>query len=156
VKKKKEGCTVVLSDICEKALEVARRNAKRNGVSVELMQGDLLAPFKGRRADVVVCNPPYVAEGEWAGLDREVRDWEPKGALVGGETGYEFYERLAVELPPFLKPGAKVYLEIGRGMGERVKKIFDIPLWCRQELTKDWSSQDRYYVVELKSSDITI
>lgn len=149
VKKKREGCRVVLSDISEKALEVARRNAEKNGVQVEMLQGDLLAPFKGRKADIVVCNPPYVAEGEWAGLDPEVRDWEPKEALVGGKTGYELYERLACELPNYLNPGAKVYFEIGRGMGERLKKIFEGPVWGKQEVSQDWSSHDRYFIVQM-------
>jgi release factor glutamine methyltransferase len=149
VKKKRPDCHVVLVDISSKALEIAQENGKANGVSVEILQGDLLTPLEGRRADVVVCNPPYIAEGEWAQLDPEVRHWEPKEALIGGKTGFEFYERLAIDLPRFLNRGAKVYFEIGRGMGEGVKRVFSGPLWKGQEVIQDWSSHDRYYILEL-------
>ena len=147
IKKKRPDCTVILSDISKDALQVAWTNAERNGVSVEILQGDLLAPFQGRKADVIICNPPYVAEQEYPQLDREVRDWEPKSALVAESNGYAFYERMASELPPFLNPGSKVYFEIGRGMGGRIKNIFNHPQWARQEILQDWSSNDRYFVL---------
>jgi release factor glutamine methyltransferase len=146
LKKRRPDCHVILADISAKALEVAKKNAA--GVEVEIVQGDLLAPFQGRKADVLVCNPPYISEKEYIELDREVRDWEPKQALVAGPTGYEFYERLARELPPYLKPGAKVYFEIGQGMGEGVRKFFNHPFWKKGKVVQDWSSLDRYYILE--------
>lgn len=148
LKKKRPDCHLVLADVSPKALDMARQNATSNQVEVEFFQGDLLAPFQGRKADVVVCNPPYISEKEYSELDREVRDFEPRPALVAGPTGYEFYERLAKELPAYLKPGGKVYFEIGREMGERMKQIFNHPFWKRQELLQDWSSHDRYYKLE--------
>lgn len=150
VKKKRPDCRVALVDIFPKALEVAKRNANVNRVDVEIVQGDLLTPLAGRRGDVVICNPPYISEVGYNQLDPEVREWEPKIALVGGETGFEFYERLAADLPRYLKPGAKVYFEIGRGMGEGLKKIFGSSIWKNQELLQDWSSHDRYYKLELE------
>ena len=151
IKKKRPDCTVILSDISKEALAVARKNGERNGALVELLQGDLLAPFKGRRADVVVCNPPYVSEQEYLTLDREVRDWEPRGALVAETSGYAFYHRMASELSSFLNPSAKVYFEIGCEMGSQVENIFNSPCWARQELSQDWSSRDRYYTLALES-----
>jgi release factor glutamine methyltransferase len=147
IKKKRPDCKVVLADLSAEALKVAGENAALNQVEVELVQGDLLAPFKGRKADVVVCNPPYVTDAEYPQLDREVRDWEPKLALVGG---YSFYERMARELFPYLNPGAKVYFEIGTEMGSQIKNIFNTPEWKLQELLQDWSSHDRYYKLEIE------
>lgn len=150
LKKKRGDCHITLSDISPDALEVARSNAAFNAVDVEILQGDLLQPFDERRADVIVCNPPYVSEQDYRQLDREVREWEPKRALVSGPTGYEFYQRLANDLPRYLKPGAKIYFEIGSGMGEGVKKLFNSPVWSKREVLQDWSSHDRYYKLEIE------
>ncbi|MBS0647754.1 MAG: peptide chain release factor N(5)-glutamine methyltransferase [Verrucomicrobia bacterium] len=146
LKKKRPDCKVVLSDISPEALSVARENAAQNSVDVEFLQGDLLKPFHGRKADVVVCNPPYVTEQEYASLDKEVRDWEPRQALVGGLV---FYQRLALELPSYLQAGGKLYLEIGTKMGEQVKKLFNAIIWKSQQLEQDWSSHDRYLILSM-------
>ena len=146
LKKKRPDCKVILSDISPEALAVAKENA--NGVEVELLQGDLLGPFQGK-ADVIVCNPPYISAKDYAGLDREVREWEPKTALVGGVSGFEFYHRLAQDLPRYLKPSGKVYFEIGTGMGEQIKNLFDPSVWKSVQIAQDWSSHDRYFLASL-------
>lgn len=147
LKRKRPDCTVVLSDLSLEALAIARENALQNGVEVELFQGDLLEPFQGKKADIIVCNPPYIAEKDYQGLDREVREWEPKIALVGGSTGFEFYQRMAPLLPGYLNPHGKVYFEIGTGMGEQVKNLFQSPFWKSHHLSQDWSSHDRYLLL---------
>lgn len=148
LKKKRPDCKVVLSDISPDALALARENALQNGVEVEFVQGDLLQPFQGKKADLIVCNPPYIAEKDYLGLDREVREWEPKTALVGGPSGFEFYQRMASVLPHYLNPRGKVYFEIGRGMGEEVKNLFTSSVWKNPRVDPDWSSQDRYLILE--------
>jgi len=147
LKKKRPDCKVALSDISAEALAVARENAEQNAVDVEILQGDLLKPFQGRKADIIVCNPPYVEEKDYLSLDREVRDWEPRQALVAGAKGLEFYQRLALELPAYLQPEGKVYLEIGTKMGEQVKSLFNSQAWKAQQLLQDWSSHDRYLIL---------
>lgn len=137
IKKKHPDCTVILSDLSEKALQVAKANADKNQVEIEFRQGNLLEPFQGSKADVVVCNPPYVSETEYGGLDLEVRQWEPKMALVGDP-----YEQLSKELRSFLNPDGRVYLEIGTGMGEKIKKTFSD--WRAVEVTQDWAGHDRF------------
>ena len=119
IKKKRPDCTVILSDLSEKALQVAKANADKNQVEVEFRQGSLLEPFQGSKADIVVCNPPYVSEAEYGALDPEVRQWEPKMALVGDP-----YEQLSKELKSFLNPNGHVYLEIGAGMGRGLRNYF--------------------------------
>lgn len=146
LKKKRPDCKVILSDISPEALAVAKENA--DGVEVEFLQGDLLAPFQGK-ADIIVCNPPYITEKDYAGLDREVREWEPKTALVGGVSGLEFYERLARDLPRYLNPSGKVYFEIGAAMGEQIKNLFDPSVWKSIHIAQDWSSHDRFLLARV-------
>lgn len=148
--KKALGSQVVLVDICPNALEVARKNAIQNGVDVEIVQGDFLEPLKGRKADIVVCNPPYITTKELLSLSPSVLDYEPIKALDGGERGTLFYERLAALLPSHLNPGAQVYLEIGSDQGALVKEIFKGGPWTKMSLEKDWARHDRFFFLEMQ------
>jgi release factor glutamine methyltransferase len=107
----KAGVTGV--DLSLAALEVARGNAIRHGVSerVQLLQSDLLAEVRGELFDAVVSNPPYIAESE--DLEPQVRDYEPHRALFAGPSGLEIYRRLIPEAHLALKPGGYLLLEIG-------------------------------------------
>lgn len=144
LKKRFPQLQVTLSDLSERALQIASENAQLNGVEVELVQGDLLAPFQGRKADYIVCNPPYVTEAEFVSLDREVKDFEPKMALVSGSSGLEFYHRLAKELPSHLKPGGRLWLEMGTGQGEALLKLFQQAPWKGTQVQADWAGHDRF------------
>lgn len=148
LKKKLPNWKVVLSDLSTDALAVAQKNAQANGVDVELKQGDLLAPFEGEKADIIVVNPPYISTSEYLNLDPSVKNFEPKTALVGGERGTEFYEILSRELPRFLNENGCVFLEIGAGQGEAVKNIFKAGPWRQQRLSKDWAGHDRFFFLE--------
>lgn len=111
------GSRVLAVDLSEDALDVARANAVRHGVGdrVELLLGDLADPpeaWRGR-CDLVVSNPPYVAEAEWAGLEPEVRDHEPKRALSPGPTGDEAYPPLCASAAALLRPGGRLVAELG-------------------------------------------
>jgi len=142
LKKKFPQVEVSLSDISKEALDVARRNAQKNSLNVNLLQGDLFAPFTDQKADLIVCNPPYISESEYLKLDPSVRHFEPKRALVGGEDGLEFYRSLATEAGGYLRPGGVLCLEIGHDQGEEVLKLFS--LWKKKILEKDWSGKDRF------------
>lgn len=136
LKKRFPSLRVILSDLSEKALAVAREN----GNDVEFKLGDLLTPFKNEKCDFFVCNPPYVTEEEYAHLSVEVKA-EPKCALVGGLV---FYERLAARLPFHMNQGGLAWMEIGTGQGEAVKKIFD----GKGSVEKDWAGHDRFFFLE--------
>lgn len=148
LKKRFPALQVVLVDICDKALQVARDNAQRNGVEVECLLGDLFGPLQGKQADFVVCNPPYVTEDEYGELEIEVRAHEPKKALVSGKTGVEFYERLARELPAHFKAGGRAWFEIGRGQGAPLKEIFRAPNWKGCDVANDWAGCERFFSLE--------
>lgn len=148
LKKRFPDLNVMLSDISSAALDLARRNATKNDVDVEFREGDLLEPFLGEKADVFVCNPPYISLEEYASLSREVREFEPKLALLAGESGFELYERLSKDLPSFLRPGAKVYFELGYQQGKKLEELFHSSEWASMELGLDWAGHDRFFFLE--------
>ena len=112
-------------DVSGDALEVARANGERLGVEVEWVASDILAGVEGRRFHLVVSNPPYVAAGEIEALEPEVRDWEPRGATVAGETGLEAIERLVAQAPAALEPGGALVLEVGAGQAAAVAALLE-------------------------------
>ncbi|QZA58974.1 peptide chain release factor N(5)-glutamine methyltransferase [Candidatus Rhabdochlamydia porcellionis] len=151
LKKRFPFINVTLSDLCPNALHVASLNAKQNQVEVEVLLGDLLKPFEGKKSDLVICNPPYISLSEYETLDLSVRGFEPKQALVAEENGLAFYRLLSQQLPLFLNKGAKVYLEIGTTQGQKVKELFANPPWTRIFIEKDLSSHDRFFFLEFES-----
>jgi release factor glutamine methyltransferase len=116
-------------DIDAGAIEIACSNAKRHEVAsrVRFWVGDLLEPLLSDGPfDIVVSNPPYVAEGLIAELQPEVRDYEPRIALTGtgtGPDGADVYRRLIPQAVRALKPGGWVLLEVGMGQGAIVQAI---------------------------------
>lgn len=150
LKKRFPELTVCLSDISSNALALAAENAQDNGVEIELLKGDLLAVFDRKTADFIVCNPPYISEEEFSSLDTEVREYEPRQALISGKTGLEFYERLARELPSYLNPGSKIWFEIGTGQGKAIQKLFQNPFWKRSCIENDWSGHERFFSLEIE------
>ncbi len=111
---------VVLSDSSEQALVIAKNNARRLGVDVELLHGDLLEPFSGRSAEIIVANPPYLSSAEWFALDRSVQSYEPRGALEAGPNGIELYQRLFGDVPKYLCANGLCAVEIGASQGAEV------------------------------------
>lgn len=81
-------------------------------------------------------------------LDPEVKNYEPRLALVSGMSGLEVYERLAHELPRFVYPLAKVWLEIGYLQGNAVKSLFGHTPWKSQQVESDWAGHDRFFFLE--------
>ncbi|MGE5589730.1 MAG: peptide chain release factor N(5)-glutamine methyltransferase [Bacillota bacterium] len=116
---------VVAVDISPDALEVARLNARRNGVAarVTFRQGDLLEPLEGRRFAAIVCNPPYLGEEERQGLMPEVRDYEPRLALISPGSPLRFYWRLAATARRHLEPGGLLAVEVGQGQAGDVAEL---------------------------------
>ena len=109
------GAEFVAVDICPKALDVARANARQHGVDdrIEFIQSDLFdAVPADRRFDFVVSNPPYISRSEMAELAVDVREHEPQGALLAGERGTEVIERLLPQAVERLLPGGHLLIEI--------------------------------------------
>ena len=135
---------LLLVDLSEKALAVAKKNAEKHlGENVTLLQSDLLTGVQGKKFSLLLSNPPYIVSGVIPGLDREVSEYEPKMALDGGEDGLVFYRRIAKEAKAVLLPGARLYLEIGYDQGESVKDIFQKEGYEAVEVFPDLSGNPR-------------
>jgi release factor glutamine methyltransferase len=115
--------SITATDISSRALALAEENAKRNGVAVRFLLGDLLAPVEGERFEIIVSNPPYVAMADRDSLDVEVREYEPALALFAGEDGLEIYHRLIPAAFDALTPGGFVVLEIGYGQSTAIADL---------------------------------
>lgn len=127
---------VYASDISLPALRVARRNAARLGARVEFLASDLLACFPQETFDLIVCNPPYVALADEPGLQREVRDHEPRVALFAGRSGLEIYQRLVAQATAALRPGGALVMELGYRSCDDVRAMLGPP-WRNIHVRED-------------------
>ena len=133
------GARVTALDASEDALEVARANVVRTGMSVELVHGDLFHGLPEGPWDLVVSNPPYVRTDEIEGLEPEVKDWEPRAALVG-DGATEAIARAALEV---LRPGGALVLETAAEDAERVTALLRDLGYAGVATTKDLAGRDR-------------
>ena len=124
--RERPAARIVATDISSDALDVARRNARRHGAAdrVEFVCGDLLDPITSA-VDLIVCNPPYVAEGSRPGLQPEVRDHEPSVALFGGRDGLHLVTRLIGGAPSRLRSGGYLVFEFGFGQDVEVETLIE-------------------------------
>jgi len=132
-------------DISERALRVARRNAARQKArAIEFRRSDLFSAFRGTgaRFDFIVSNPPYVSRAEWDALPPEVREFEPRRALLAGESGIETIERIVRRARTFLKPGGYLIFEIGEGQRDKVLGLFS-RRWTEIETAWDLAGKPR-------------
>ncbi|MCC8354286.1 peptide chain release factor N(5)-glutamine methyltransferase [Bacillus sp. AF23] len=133
-------------DISKEALDVASANAEKLGAEVHFLQGDLLEPFikAGKKADIIVSNPPYISEEEMADLSEIVRFHEPLHALTDGGDGLKFYKRFMEAIPLVMKNTALVVFEIGWKQGAAVKElILHAFKDAEVEVLKDINGKDR-------------
>jgi release factor glutamine methyltransferase len=141
---------IIATDISAGALEVAARNvAKHNlGARIELLQGDLFEPLVEQldvtEFDLIVCNPPYVSRAEYETLATNVKDYEPKSALLAGTDGLDVYRRLIDKVDSFLKPRAALMLEIGYAQGPAVREMLEkTGAFSQIKTEKDPNDNDR-------------
>lgn len=130
------------TDISRAALAVAAKNARSLGARVHLVECDVAAAFADRSLDLVVSNPPYVALGDRAGLQREVRDHEPHVALFAGETGLEIYERIIADAERVLRPNGWLVVELGFRACDPVRQMMG-PRWHDVDVVDDLAGMPR-------------
>lgn len=137
---------VYATDSSEDAVAVARANAAEAGLDVTVLHGDLFDPLPQHlrgRVDLLVANPPYVSEAELGELPAEVRDHEPRAALVAGPTGDEVVARIAAAAPDWLCAGGVVVCEISEFRADAATTLFE-PLGG--EVRRDLSGKERFVV----------
>lgn len=135
---------VTASDISDGALELARQNAAANEASVHFIKSDLFARIR-ERYNIIVSNPPYIPSSDVEGLQREVKDYEPRLALDGGEDGLDYYRRIAEDAPKCLARGGIIILEVGDGQATDVAKLFKYAEYTM--ILKDMADKDRFVKV---------
>ena len=140
---------MVLVDISEAACRTSRKNAERLGVEKRayVVRSHWLKAFKKNVLDFVVSNPPYIKKDDVKGLQDEIRLFEPLEALSGGEDGLDAYREMALLAKDALKPGGRIYLEIGAGMEDGVKGVFSS--FSHVKTVKDLSGIPRVLVFEV-------
>ena len=141
------GCRVTAVDCSAAALAVARANAKRHGAAerIRFLHGDFFDVLpEEARFDLVVGNPPYVAEGEAVELAPEVLDHEPRLALFAGADGLDCVAAISRRAGDRLRPGGRIFLEIGAGQAEAASALFRrAGQYDEVRVTPDWSGRPR-------------
>ncbi len=140
---------VTALDISPAALDVARENARRHGVTgrVEFVEGDGFAALRPDATfDLIVANPPYVPSAEIETLQPEVRDGDPRMALDGGPDGLVCIRQIAVVAPHHLRSGGRLMLEFGDGQDGAVRALFEGKFWNEPALGNDLAGQPRILV----------
>jgi len=137
-------------DSSAEALQLAEANALHHRASdrVEFVHGAGLAPFAGRKFHLIISNPPYIPTNEIESLQPEVRDYEPRHALDGGEDGLGFFRRLAGESGPFLKSGGRLMLEFGDTQAEAIREIFESGKWIVEAVQADYTQRPRIAILK--------
>jgi release factor glutamine methyltransferase len=136
-------------DLSEAALTVAKENANQLGAAITFYQGDTLAPVNQQTWDVIVSNPPYISEQEWALMDPSVRRFEPQLALFAEENGLAMYRKIAQQAREILAPNGKVFVEIGFQQGQAVQQIFAGAFPEKNsQVVKDLAGKDRIVAVQ--------
>lgn len=130
-------------DISDKALDIARENARTYGADIEFVQGDLFEKLDRRKFDIIVSNPPYVMNGEYETLSPEVKAHEPRLALTAGDEGMDIYRRLIPEAAEHLDKGGHLLTEIGCSQAESVKTLMEKSGFENIKVIKDLAGLDR-------------
>lgn len=142
---------IIATDISKKALEIAKYNAKLNGVlnSIDFIESNLFNKIKNIKFDVIVSNPPYIETNEIQKLPKDVRQ-EPMIALDGGKDGLDFYRKIYDKGNEFLNRQGYICVEIGYNQREAVKRIIEkkqryVETYC----IKDLCENDRVIVTQI-------
>lgn len=153
--------TIYATDISSEALALAQQNAIYNKVqNITFIQSDLFDNLAGLTFDIIIANPPYISADEWHMLDRSVRAWEDKRALIAPDQGTGILHNIIKQAPHYLKPHPKLakniphlVVEIGHTQGHLVKNIFCNAQFQNAEIKKDSYDNDRI-VVGFKAHEV--
>ncbi|MFN1834907.1 peptide chain release factor N(5)-glutamine methyltransferase [Balneola sp. MJW-20] len=144
LKKERPEWQLTATDISEEALAIARENARHNETDIHFILDDFLDSKLSDTFDIIISNPPYIEENERAGLDAEVREFEPEAALFCTSTE-EIYSGISRFAKKHLKKDGKAYLEISEFQGPKSKNILTENGWNAQ-LKQDYDNKDRFLV----------
>lgn len=121
----KKDVKLTAADNSDEAIALTEENASKNGVKIDARKGDLFDAIGRKKYDLIVTNPPYIPSGDIVNLQIEVRDYDPREALDGGEDGLDFYRKIISEAPNHLRKRGRIVLEIGYNQAESVVKLLE-------------------------------
>ncbi len=148
ISKRCQNTVVYAVDISHRAISYAKENKKRHGIEhLYLIEGDLFKPFCGS-FDLIISNPPYIRSCDIEGLQREVKDWEPRGALDGGLDGLDFYRRIISDAGNYLKEKGVLMLELGYNQADDVSIMAKEYGFNNVRIIKDYSGIRRILYTE--------
>lgn len=140
--KNAHGMTATGSDISKQALLVAKENARLHEVEIDWVRSNLYENISGR-FDLIVSNPPYIAQADILELMPEVRDFEPVGALDGGADGLDFYRQIIAKGKDYLNKDGYLYLEIGYDQGPAVTNMMCAAGYREVAVIRDLAHKER-------------
>lgn len=152
-----ENVRMVATDKSKKALMIAKQNAKSNEVTnkIKFYQGDLFRALpktmNKKQFDFVISNPPYIASKVFPKIQKDVRKYEPKIALVSGKDGLTVIKKIISQAPGFLKPNGYLIMEIGYDQGDAIKKLLKKDTRYSPEsiiIKKDYANLDRIAIAQ--------
>ncbi len=145
--------TIIAMDIAIEALQLSAKNAEKNNITnFHLIESDLFANIpKQDRFDLIISNPPYIAQDEWEKLDQSVKKWEDKRALLANHQGLAIIDAIIKHAPDFLKPNQlfkkhginQLYLEIGYKQKEQVVALMKVAGYTNIQVFIDMNKKDR-------------
>ncbi len=144
---------ILATDNSSKAIEVAKKNAENILSAAQLQKISFkhcdIIPKESQKFDIVISNPPYIKEADYKNLDKEIKEYEPKQALLGGKTGTEAYNRILEKVKARLKKNYYIILEIDQGLSNDLSKLARKYL-SSIDLTveKDYNGRDRILVIK--------
>ncbi len=150
VKHKAPHIKITLSDISQEALEISQKNAKNNYIlnKIKFIRSNLLENID-EKFDAILCNPPYISTEEYKALSIDVH-YEPKTALLAGENGLDFYEKIANTAKNNLNPGGYIFFEIGEKQMKSIVELYTLNNYIIHEQVKDYSGKDRILVFSIR------
>ena len=149
LKKRMMKSTMFASDVSIKALNIARKNANINGTEINFIESDLFDKIQEKDFDIIVSNPPYIKKEVLKTLSKQVQN-EPTLALDGGESGLEFYEKIANEAYIYIKNNGFLCLEIGYDQAKEVEEILIKNKYYKDmRVIKDLSNNDRCIISKI-------
>jgi release factor glutamine methyltransferase len=139
---------VVATEPSPSAAALARANAARCGLPVEVREGNLLEPLGNDRYRAIVSNPPYLTDDEWTALDHAVRAFEPRLALTSGVDGLDATRALIAGAAQRLEPGGLLALEIDERRATAVRDLAHAAGWDRVRIVPDLFGRPRYALMD--------
>ena len=145
--KKSTNAKVTAVDISDKAIELAKSNARKNNAEIEFVLSDMFDGIGERKFDVIISNPPYIRSDDIQTLDKEVKSFEPILALDGGNDGLDYYRKIFQNASKYLKNCGVLYLECGINQAQEIADMFN---GYETEIIKDINGIDRIIKIKIQ------